>query len=144
VKKLITAESLAGLIGLAFVVVGVVGFVPGVVQHYSELHWWKDGSGAQLFSVFQTSILHNLLSVVFGAAGLLAAKTTATARAYLSGGGILTFALGIYGLLIDRAGDANIVPVNRADDWLDLGVGVLMIYAGLAVSLTAFRPAASS
>ena len=143
-RKLITAQSMAGLAGVAFVVVGVAGFVPGVVQHYHELHWWKSGSGAELFGVFQTSILHNLVHLGFGAVGLLAAKTAVTARAYLSGGGILYFTLGIYGLLIDRFGNSNVVPVDRADDWLHVGLGVAMIYAGLAVTLTALRPAGAS
>ena len=68
-RKLANAESLAGLIGLVFIVVGVLGFVPGVVQDYGELTWWKRGSGADLFGVFQTSILHNLLYIGIGVAG---------------------------------------------------------------------------
>jgi len=143
-KKLVTAESLAGLVGLGLVILGVIGFIPGLVQHYGELRWWKNGSGAQLFGVFQTSILHNLVYLGFGAVGLLAAKTAVTARTYLSGGGILSFTLGIYGLLIDRLGNSNVVPVDRADDWLHIGLGVAMIYAGLAVTLTPLRPAAPS
>ncbi len=143
-RKLATAESLAGLVGLGLVILGVMGFIPGLVQHYGQLHWWKNGSGAQLFDVFQTSILHNLVYLGFGAVGLLAAKTAVTARAYLSGGGILSFTLGIYGLLIDRFGNSNVVPVDRADDWLHIGLGVAMIYGGLAVTLTALRPAATS
>src|SRR6266542_5088540 len=115
-RKLATAESLAGLVGLGLVILGVMGFIPGLVQHYGQLHWWKNGSGAQLFDVFQTSILDNLVYLGFGAVGLLAAQTAVTARAYLSGGGILSFTLGIYGLLIDRFGNSNVVPVDRADD----------------------------
>jgi len=143
-KKLIAPESLAGLFGLAFVVVGVAGFIPGVVEHYEELGWWKNGSSAQLLGVFQVSIMLNLLHIGFGTLGLLLARTTATARAYLSGGGAAYLALGAYGLLIDRTGDANVIPVDRADDWLHLGVGVAMIYAGLAAALPTLRPAPSS
>jgi nitrate reductase gamma subunit len=143
-KKLIAPESLAGLFGMAFVAVGVAGFVPGVVDHYELLGWWKNGSGAQLLGVFQVSILLNLVHIGFGTLGLLLARTTATARLYLSGGGAAYLALGVYGLLIDRAGDANVVPVDRADDWLHLGLGVAMIYAGLAATLPSLRPATSS
>ena len=143
-KKLIAPESLAGLFGMAFVVVGVAGFVPGVVDHYELLEWWKNGSGAQLLGVFQVSILLNLVHIGFGTLGLLMARTTATARVYLSGGGAAYLALGVYGLLIDRTGDANVVPVDRADDWLHLGLGVAMIYAGLAAALPSLRPATSS
>ncbi len=143
-KKLIAPESLAGLFGMAFVAVGVAGFVPGVVDHYEQLGWWKNGSGAQLLGVFQVSILHNLVHIGLGTLGLLMARTTATARVYLSVGGAAYLALGVYGLLIDRAGDANVVPVDRADNWLHLGLGVAMIYAGLAAALPGLRPAPSS
>lgn len=143
-RKLFSAESLAGLIGITFVAVGVAGFVPGVVQHYEQLGWWKDGSGAQLFGVFQTSILHTLVRLGFGAIGLLAAKTATTARVYLTGGGVAYVALGVYGLLIDRSSDADVLPVDRADDWLHLGLGVTIVYAALTASLATLRPAASS
>jgi hypothetical protein len=139
-RKLPTAQSLAGLFGVAFLLVGMAGFVPGLVQHYGQLHWWKNGSGAELFGVFQTSILHNFVHLGLGVLGLLAARATASARAYLSGGGAAYLALGAYGLVIDRLGRWNVVPVNRADDWLHLGIGVAMVYAGLA-TLPGLRPA---
>jgi nitrate reductase gamma subunit len=142
-KRLIAPESMAGLFGMAFVVVGVAGFVPGLVDHYEQLGWWR-GSDAQLLGVFQVSILLNLVHVGFGTLGLLMARTTPTARVYLSGGGAAYLALGVYGLFIDRAGDWNVVPVNRADDWVHLGLGVAMLYAGLAAALPGLRPAPSS
>jgi hypothetical protein len=143
-KRLIAPESMAGLFGLAFVVVGVAGFVPGVVDHYQQLGWWRSGSGAQLLGVFQVSILLNLVHLGFGTLGLLLARTTPTARVYLSGGGAAYLALGVYGLLIDRAGGWNVVPVDRADDWLHMGLGIAMLYAGLAAALPVLRPAPSS
>jgi hypothetical protein len=143
-RRFPTAQSLAGLVGVAFLVIGVLGFVPGVVQHYGELRWWKTGSGAELFGVFQTSILGNLIHLGFGVVGLAGGRAFATARLYLTGGGSAYFVLGIYGLLIDELGDWNVFPFDRADDWLHLGVGVAMIYAGLAVALPRLRPAAST
>ena len=140
-RRVPTPESLAGLFGLGFVVLGVLGFVPGVVQGYAGLTWWKDGSGAELFDVFQTSILLNLVHIGFGVLGIAVARSGATARAYLTGGGTACFALGVYGLLIDRASGWNFLPIDRADDWLHLGLGVAMLYAGLAVGLSALRPA---
>ena len=138
------ARSVAGLFGVAFVVIGVLGFIPGVVSDYGALRWWRTDSGAELFGVFGTSIFHNLLHLGFGVAGLVAARSAGGARAYLTGGGVLYVALGVYGLLIDRFGDANVIPVNRADDWLHLGLGVAMVYAGLAVTVAATRPAATT
>jgi hypothetical protein len=140
---LITPESMAGLFGVAFLLVGMAGFVPGVVQDYDQLGWWKSGSGAQLFGVFQASILQNFVHLGAGVLGLLAAGTGTTARVYLSGGGAAYLALGVYGLLVDRFSDWNILPVDRADDWLHIGFGVAMVYAGLA-ALPGLRPAAST
>jgi hypothetical protein len=143
-RKLLTPESLAGLAGLVFVAIGVAGFIPGVVQDYDQFGWWKSGAGAELFGVFQTSILNNFVNLGFGVLGLLAGRASATARVYLTGGGTAYFALGIYGLLVDYFSNWNFVPLDRADAWLHVGLGVAMVYAGLAVSLTALRPAASS
>jgi len=144
VRKLATAESLAGIFGLGFIVAGVLGFVPGIVRDYGELRWWKPDSGAQLFGVFQTSILHNLLSIVLGVVGLVAARRPATARSFLTGGGIVLFALCVYGLLIDRDSGWNFIPVDRTDDWLNIGLGLGMLYAGIAVRLAPPRPTAAA
>lgn len=142
-RKLASAESLAGLVGLALVALGVLGFVPGIVQDYAALHWWRSGSAAQLFDLFQTSILLNLLHIGAGVLGLLAARRPATARLYLSGGGAAFFALGVYGLLVDYSSDWNFLPFDRADDWLHVGLGIAMLHAGLGVRLAALRPATS-
>jgi Domain of unknown function (DUF4383) len=144
VRKLLSAESLAGVAGLTFLVLGVCGFVPGAVQDYGALHWWRNGSGADLFGVFQTSILLNLAHIGFGAVALVAGRRAASARSYLTLGGIVIFALGIYRLLIDPLGDSNVVPFDRADVWLHVGLGVAMVYAGLATGLARARPVATA
>ncbi len=41
--------------------------------------------------------------------------------------------LWIYGLVIDHDADANFVPLNDADNWLHLGLGVGMVALGLLV-----------
>ena len=143
-RKLANAESLAGLIGLVFIVVGLLGFVPGVVQDYGELTWWKPGSGADLFGVFQTSILHNLLYIGIGVAGLVASRRPASARSFLTFGGAVIFALGIFGLIVDRESDWNFLPFDRAGDWLQVGIGIAMLYVGLAVRMTPPRPSTAA
>ncbi len=42
--------------------------------------------------------------------------------------------LWLYGLVIDRNSSANFVPLNTADNWLHLGLGVVMVGAALALS----------
>ena len=143
-RKLANAESLAGLIGLVFIVVGLLGFVPGVVQDYGELTWWKLGSGADLFGLFQTSILHNLLYIGIGVAGLVAASRPATQRTYVNFGGVNYLAHSKFGLIVDRESGWNFLPFDRAGDWLHVGIGIAMLYVGLAVRIGSSRPSAAA
>ena len=66
----------------------------------------------------------------------------AAAAAYLVGGGIIYLVLWIYGLVIDKESTANFVPVNTADNWLHLVLGVGMIGLGLALSRDTTRATA--
>jgi hypothetical protein len=55
------AQTLAMLIAVTFVLVGVLGFIPGITTHYGDLSFAGDDSGAKLLGIFQVSILHNLV-----------------------------------------------------------------------------------
>jgi hypothetical protein len=54
--------------------------------------------------------------------------------------GLALALLWLYGLVVGQNSSANFVPVNSADDWLHLGLGVGMIALGL---LTARRTVAA-
>ena len=82
------AQTLALLFGAVFVAVGVLGFVPGITTDYGEMTFAGDGSASQLVGVFQVSILHNIVHLLFGVAGLRLGRTREGARTYLVGGGI--------------------------------------------------------
>jgi hypothetical protein len=98
-------------------------------------------SDAKLLGIFTVSVLHNIVHLLFGVAGLIMGRTVAGARAFLIGGGVIYVLLWLYGLLVDRNSDANFVPFNDADDWLHLGLAIVMIGLGLALSRTpATRP----
>jgi len=127
-------QQLAWLLGIVFILVGVLGFIPGITTHYGDLSFAGHDSGAKLLGIFQVSILHNIVHILFGALGLVLAKTAEGARTYLIGGGIVYLALWIYGLVIDKDGSANFVPLNTADDWLHLVLGVTMVGLGFALT----------
>ena len=133
-KNRANVQAAAGYVGVAFVAAGVLGFVPGAVTDYSELNFWEHDSYAQLFDVFQISILHNIVHLVLGAAGLVLARTFAGARWYLIGGGAIYLAAWIYGLAVDAGSRANFVPFDRADNWLHFVLGLGMIALAIAAT----------
>ena len=124
------AQTLALVFGVAFLGAGILGFIPGITTDYGEMSFAGEGSEAKLLGLFQVSILHNIVHLLFGIAGLAMARTWESASTYLLGAGIIYVVLFIYGLLVDEDSDANFVPLNDADDWLHLflAVGLLASY----------------
>ncbi|MGE2772810.1 DUF4383 domain-containing protein [Rhodococcus sp. 1.20] len=114
-------------VGAVFLLVGILGFIPGVTTDYDMLAGAGHHSGAMLFGIFEVSVLHNVVHLLFGVAGLAMARMARTAQLYLVGGGIVYLALWIYGLVIDKDSSANFVPVNDADNWLHLVLGLGMV-----------------
>ncbi|MBD0293468.1 MAG: DUF4383 domain-containing protein [Jiangellaceae bacterium] len=117
-------------VGVVFLLIGVLGFIPGITTDYDTMEFAGSDSDAQLLGIFQVSILHNIVHLLFGIAGLVLARTWSGARAYLIGGGIIYLVLWLYGLIIDEDSDANFIPVDTADDWLHLVLGVGMVALG--------------
>jgi hypothetical protein len=124
-------QLLALAVGGVFLLVGILGFIPGITTNYSDMQFAGDGSGAELLGLFQVSILHNIVHLLFGALGLVMSRSVANARLFLVGGGIIYVVLWLYGLLVPQDSGANFIPVNPADDWLHLILGVGMIAMGL-------------
>jgi arginine exporter protein ArgO len=118
-------------VGVVFLLVGILGFVPGVTTDYDRLDIAGNNSGALLLGVFAVSVLHNLVHGAFGIAGLLMARTATGARNFLIYGGTIYAVLWIYGLIIDHDSAANFVPVNTADNWLHLVLAIGMIALGV-------------
>jgi hypothetical protein len=99
----------ARALGMAFLVIGVLGVIPGV------------------------SVLHNVLHGTFGLVGLLASRTYGSARSYFGWGGAVLFTLTAYGLVVDHDSPTNVSP-DAAGSWLHLGFAFGMTAIGVAAS----------
>ncbi|SNR82096.1 DUF4383 domain-containing protein [Blastococcus mobilis] len=126
-------QIVAMLAGAAFLLVGILGFVPGITSGYSDLSFAGRHSEAHLLGLFQVSVLHNVVHLLFGVVGLAAARSLAGARGFLLGAGAIYLVLTVYGLLVGHDSPANFVPVNAADNVLHLGLGLGMLAAGLVL-----------
>lgn len=126
-------QTAAAIVATLFVLAGIAGFVPGITDNAGDIDVAGHESPAELFGIFQVSVLHNLVHLLFGVVGLAAARTMRSARVYLVAGGLAYLALALVGAFIEQGDDLNVLPMNDADDWLHLGLGTAMVALGLAL-----------
>jgi hypothetical protein len=115
----------ATLIGGVLVIAGIIGFF------YNSDFTSNKAVHDDVFGILSVNGWHNVVHIATGALGLLAAGYAA--RTYALGLGAVYIVVAIWGFIIG-SGDSilSIVPVNTADNFLHLILGVLGIAAGLA------------
>lgn len=120
-------QIVALIYGIVFLLVGVAGFIPGVTQNLDTLQFAGHEGEAMLLGIFHVSILHNIVHLLFGIAGVAMARTPGLSRHYLLWGGIIYLLLAAYGVFIDYESAANFVPLSDANNWLHFVLGVTMV-----------------
>ncbi|MEV4051486.1 DUF4383 domain-containing protein [Amycolatopsis sp. NPDC049688] len=141
VRGLQPAQVLAGLAGIAFLVVGIIGFSRtgfGDFAGHHDAGFWR----------FSGNPLMSLVRVVTGVIGLLLAFGSGRARTF---GWLLFIGYGllfVWGLMIDGlistnpfANAGNPMDLGPADTWLHLGVAALgLLIAVLPARRTILLP----
>ncbi|RAV13960.1 DUF4383 domain-containing protein [Mycolicibacterium sp. GF69] len=121
--KYMAVQAAALFVGPVLIVLGVLGFLPGITHDFDRLAWFGHESGARLVGAFAVSGLQNTVNVVIGALGLVLARSYAAARAYFLGGGLVYAALWTHALI--AAHDFAPMPFAFA---------VIMIILGLTLA----------
>lgn len=127
-------QKVALAFGIFFFIVGIAGFIPGLTTNFETMQFAGHESGAMLLGLFQVSILHNFVHLLYGIAGLAFARSYAGSRNYLIWGGVIYAVIFLYGLFVTGDHPANFVPLNAADNWLHIVLAVAMVALGLALT----------
>jgi len=125
------AQTAALIVGVVFLLVGILGFIPGITTNFDDITFASHESNAELLGIFQVNVLHNIVHLLFGIAGLALSRAHSTSVSYLIGGGIIYAVVWLYGLVIDMDSNANFISLNDADNWLHLILAVGMIGLGV-------------
>ena len=120
-----TAKTAALIIGLLFLAVGILGYVDNPIIGDSE--------GV----IFHADDRHNMVHIISGALFVLASLVSdAVARSFMIVFGLVYLTIGILGMLNTGADGMTellgFLHVNSADNYLHIGLGVVILLAALA------------
>lgn len=128
-----TTRTFAQIIGVLFLTVGVMGFVPLFVTtpHPNAVPglFANDGYGL-LFGLFPVNWIHNLVHLGVGIAGLAAASSVSKARGFARGLTWLYGLLAIMGTIPVLSMTFGLIPLHGWDVWLHGGTAASAAYFG--------------
>jgi hypothetical protein len=121
------ATKLAKVFGVIFVIVGLLGLVPGGLGIVGEEGF------------FMTNLPHDLVHLVIGVILLwVAAKSPAKAATALVVFGVVYLLVAVLGFAIE--GDVLGITLSDSDDWLHLVLGIVLLAVGLKGKNNATAP----
>lgn len=122
------AKTLALIFGIVYLLVGILGFVPSVGGTFGQ-------TPTLLLGYVNTNLVHNIVHLIIGFAGLGAAGDEARAVMFCRWVGTILIVLGLLGFVAPTG--FGIVPLGGNDVWIHLASGVLLLLGSLAGARTA-------
>jgi hypothetical protein len=130
-RRTTAVQNGATAIGWVFLLLGVMGFIPLFTPGFSGISFAGNDTRAELFGIFEVSVLTNLIHLVFGVLGLIMGWMVAASIRYLLIGGAVFAVLALYGLIVPDDSAADFLPTNWPLALLHLGLGIVMVVLGL-------------
>jgi hypothetical protein len=129
------------VMGIVFLVIGVLGFVPGLVSHPEGLPPLAVETGhGLLLGLFAVNVLHNLVHLAFGLCGVVVWRSFVASRIYARATTAVYAVLLVMGLVPGLHTLFGLVPLHGADVWLHAAIAVVSAYFAYAPAVAVERP----
>jgi hypothetical protein len=114
-------KTAAVLFGIVFILIGILGFVPGITTN------------EMLLGIFHVNTAHNVVHLLSGAAALFAGMTSfGASRMYFRIFGVIYGAVAVMGLM--HMGEhtmlLGLISNNDADTYLHIGIAAVSLLLG--------------
>jgi hypothetical protein len=119
-------KTLSMVFGVVFVVVAVLGFLTtGGMSMAADI-----GAAPRVLGLFPVNLLHNIVHLLFGIWGIMAARNVDSAYTYTRVGGIIYLVLAALGFVAPDG--FGLVPLGGHAIWLHVVLGVALLAASFA------------
>ena len=127
-------QYFALFIGIIFVLIGVAGFIPDFVQppavNPDAVNLSYTNGYGYLMGLFPINVLHNIVHLTVGIAGILASLSLGSARLYSGVLALFYGALTVFGLFPPTQSTLGLIPIFGNDVWLHAGTAAIAAYFG--------------
>lgn len=126
------------VMGIAFLVIGILGFVPALVTPPAEgePRLLIEAGHGRLFGLFPVNVVHNLVHLAFGIWGVVVWRAFAPSRIYARSVAIIYAVLAVMGLIPVLRTTFGLVPLHAHDIWLHAAIALVSAYFGYAAVTT--------
>lgn len=119
------------IFGIIYLLVGILGFVPGLNQHHADLPPIAiDSFYGRLLGLFPVNILHNIVHIAIGGWGILASRSVGASRLFGKAVAIIYGLLAVLGLIPGANTMFGLVPIFGHDVWLHILSALIAGYFG--------------
>ncbi|MBD2256192.1 DUF4383 domain-containing protein [Pseudanabaena sp. FACHB-2040] len=127
------ARYFALIAGVLYILVGLMGFVPGMVAPPGTGPDLAVDTGyGYLLGIFPINLLHNLVHLAVGVWGLTSYRGYGAARAFAKGLAIFYGVLAIMGLIPGLNTTFGLIPIFGHDVWLHALTALVAAYFGFS------------
>jgi hypothetical protein len=141
------ARYFALIAGIVYLLVGVMGFIPGLndMAHpgIATHDLAVDAQYGFLMGLFPVNILHNIVHLAIGLWGVLSYRSFGAARAFALGLGIFYGLLAVMGLIPGLDTTFGLIPLFGNDVWLHAVTAIAAFVAYFASRREETVPAGS-
>ena len=120
------------IVGIVYLVIGIAGFIPGLVQGQDYPDLAIDAGSGALLGLFPVNVVHHLVHLLVGILGIAAYRAFDSARLYSRGLAIVYGVLAVMGLI--SAANLHtmfgLTPLFSHDVWLHAGTAIIAAYFG--------------
>ena len=141
-----SARTFAVLIGLVYLVAGMVGFLPTMLEPppANAPPLSVKAYYGYLLGLFPVNFMHNLVHLAIGAWGVASSRRAQAARGFCRALAVIYGALALLGLMPETYTLFGLVPLHGYDVWLHAGTAFLAAIFGWLIPDRSARKSAAA